>query len=76
MSLTSQEIMAVERIMRRNHCTVCGSGLIWPRVDEAEVRCAADATHEGFTRNPPPNRPLRYGELKQRGMIRGGPNDE
>jgi hypothetical protein len=35
----------------------------------AQLFCYADQSHHGIRRNPPPNRPLSYQEVKARGML-------
>lgn len=51
MSLTSQEIVALQREIRHTTCGVCGGERIL-HLTEPYIRCAADPTHEGYTRNP------------------------
>jgi hypothetical protein len=75
MSLTSQEVLALECIVAHNTCVECGGVLVVKlryspeRGNVGDARCAADPTHRGYARNPPPNRPLNYEEVKARGML-------
>jgi hypothetical protein len=71
-----------ERVKRDYSCTQCGGELGYhiryiPVTQEpgllmrvtAQLFCYADQSHHGIRRNPPPNRPLSYEEVKARGML-------